>query len=129
MWFPSTLALDYGTKKTGIAYSIEDFAFPLKTVPTHELVNLLPKIISEKKITTLVIGMPYNIDGTMSVHGKRVEKFASKLEWIISIPIVFHDERLTSSEAAMAFDEIWVSGDIDAEAARLILVWYLESKK
>jgi putative transcription antitermination factor YqgF len=49
--------------------------------------------------------MPYNIDGTMSQHGRRVESFAKKLRENIDINIVFQDERLTSSEAEMAFDD------------------------
>ena len=71
--------------------------------------------------------MPYNIDGTMSKHGKRVEKFAQSLEKIVKLPIILHDERLSSSEASIAFDDMWVDGDIDAEAARLILIDYLKT--
>ena len=58
--------------------------------------------------------MPYNIDGTMSQHGRRVQSFAKKLEKITELPIVLHDERLTSSEAEMAFDAAGIVGDIDA---------------
>lgn len=121
------LALDYGTRKTGIAYAVEGFAFAWKTVETKTLLHILPKLIQEKKADTLVIGMPYNIDGTMSVHGKRVITFAKQLETFVSIPIVFHDERLTTSEANFAFEEAGIEGDIDAEAARLILVNWIES--
>ncbi|MFZ2255545.1 MAG: Holliday junction resolvase RuvX [Patescibacteria group bacterium] len=73
------------------------------------------------------MGMPYNIDGTMSKHGRRVQEFAQKLESIIEIPVVLHDERLSSSEASMAFEEDGEYGDIDAEAARLILMDYLKT--
>lgn len=71
--------------------------------------------------------MPYNIDGTMSKHGKRVQEFVQKLESVIEIPIVLHDERLSSSEARMAFADDGEDGDIDAEAARLILIDYLKT--
>lgn len=74
----------------------------------------------------IIIGMPYNIDGSMSKHGKRVNEFIKKLELIIWIPIKLHDERLTTSEAILGFDEYGVNGDIDAEAARLILVDFLQ---
>ena len=120
------IAIDYGTKKSWLAYSVETFAFAWKTVETKNLLGLLPKFIQEKKAQTVIIGMPYNIDGTMSAHGKRVEKWAEKPKWIINIPVVFHDERLTSSEAIMAFDEAGITGDIDAEAARLILESWIE---
>ena len=121
------IALDYWTQKTGLAYSVEGFCFAWKTVPTRLLLTDIERYISEKKAETLVIGMPYNIDGTISKHGKRVQEFARKLEALIQIPIVLHDERLTTSEAEMAFDDMGVDGDLDAEAARLILVDYLKT--
>lgn len=71
--------------------------------------------------------MPYNIDGTMSRHGRRVEEFAQKLANHVDIPIILHDERLSSSEARMAFADDGETGDIDAEAARLILEDYLKT--
>jgi RNase H-fold protein (predicted Holliday junction resolvase) len=70
--------------------------------------------------------MPYNINGTMSKHGKRVSGFIKELETIVQIPIITHDERLSTSEAILGFDEYGINGDIDAEAARLILVDYLK---
>ncbi len=124
----SIISIDYGTRKSGLAYSVEGFCFAWKTVLTSELLTLLPKWIQERKAEMIIIGMPYNIDGTMSKHGKRVSEFVKKLETIVQIPITLHDERLTTSEAMLAFDEYGVNGDIDAEAARLILVDYLHSK-
>jgi putative holliday junction resolvase len=122
-----SIALDYWTQKTGLAYSVEGFCFAWKTVLTRLLLADIQRYISERKAETLVIGMPYNIDGSISKHGKRVEEFARKLEALIQIPIVLHDERLTTSEAEMAFDDMGVDGDLDAEAARLILVDYLKT--
>ncbi len=73
--------------------------------------------------------MPYNIDGSMSKHGKRVSEFMKRLEKTVQIPIVLHDERLTTSEAMMGFDDDGITdGDVDAEAARLILVDFLNQK-
>lgn len=122
------ISLDYGTHKSGLAYSVEGFCFAWKTVLTSELLTILPKWIQERKAEKIIIGMPYNIDGTMSKHGKRVKEFSKKLETLIDIPISYHDERLTTSEATLGFDEYGVSGDIDAEAARLILIDYLNKK-
>ena len=52
--------------------------------------------------------MPFNIDGTMSQHGRRVESFAKKIEKITNLPIILQDERLTSSEAEMAFSDMGI---------------------
>ena len=64
----------------------------------------------------------------MSKHGKRVHEFIKKLQSVTQIPIVTHDERLSTSEALLGFDEYGINGDIDAEAARLILIDYLSQK-
>lgn len=119
------IALDYGTRKTGLAYSVENFCFAHKTVPTSELLAYLEIFIADKKPSVIIIGMPYNIDGTMSAHGNRVKNFAKKLEKF-GLPIIFHDERLTTSEAKIVFAENNFSGDIDAESARLILANFLD---
>lgn len=123
----SFLGIDYGTKKTGFAYSIGSFVFAWKTIPTVQIFDAIPKMIAEKNIIKIVIGMPYNIDGSISEHAKRVHIFAKKLAKNTDREIVFHDERLTSSEARIAFDEYHFSGDIDSEAARLMLADYIEN--
>ncbi|NRH21021.1 Holliday junction resolvase RuvX [Candidatus Gracilibacteria bacterium] len=122
------ISIDYGTRKSGLAYSVEGFCFAWKTVLTKDLLDILPKWLQDRKAEKIIIGMPYNIDGTMSKHGKRVQEFTKKLEAIVNIPIQFHDERLSTSEAMLGFDEYGVNGDIDAEAARLILIDFLNQK-
>ena len=73
--------------------------------------------------------MPYHIDGSMSKHGQRVYEFVKRLQAVTQIPITLHDERLTTSEAVMGFYDDGISdGDIDAEAARLILIDFLKQK-
>ncbi len=125
----SIISIDYGTRKSGLAYSVEGFCFAYKTVLTSELLTLLPKWVQERKAELIVVGMPYNIDGTMSKHGKRVNEFVKKLAKWVQIPITLHDERLTTSEALMWFDDDGITdGDVDAEAARLILIDFLRSK-
>lgn len=79
----SIISIDYGTRKSGLAYSVEGFCFAWKTVSTSDLLTILPKWIQERKAEMIIIGMPYNIDGSMSKHGKRVNEFIKKLELII----------------------------------------------
>lgn len=122
------LGIDYGTRKTGFAYSVGNFCFALKTIPTAKIFDEFSKIITEKSIQKIIIGMPYNIDGSFSAHAKQVKIFAKKLQRNTDLPIILFDERLTSSEAKIAFDTYGFSGDIDSEAARLILQSYLESE-
>ncbi|PID84055.1 Holliday junction resolvase RuvX [Candidatus Gracilibacteria bacterium] len=124
----SLIAVDFGTKKSGLAYSVESFCFGHKTVPTKELLPALQSLIKEKNPEKIIFGMPYNIDGTMSAHGKRVLEYINTLQGRVKIPIEVYDERLTSSEAEIGFDEAGIDGDVDREAARLILERYLEEE-
>ncbi len=123
------IAIDYGTKKSGLAYSVEGFCFAGKTVPTHQLISELERYIQEKKSDAIIIGMPYHIDGGISQHGKRVQQWIHTHKDTFAIPVITHDERLTTSEARIAFHETGYNGDIDAESARIILEDYLESSQ
>lgn len=89
----------------------------------------LNKIIPQKNISKIIIGMPYNIDGTFSKHCKNVQKFAKILEKNFpKIPIILYDERLTTSEARIFEAENNINIDIDSESARLILENFLQQK-
>ncbi len=120
------LCIDYGTRKSWLAYSVEGFAFTYKTVSTREIIWEIEKLISEKSPKSIILGMPYHIDGSMSLHGKRVQTFEKELRKYFSLPIILHDERLSTSEARIHFSESGQSGDVDAEAARLILEDYIK---
>jgi putative Holliday junction resolvase len=122
------IAIDYGTKKSGLAYSFEVFAFPYRTVPTKELLEVLEILIAEKKATGLILGLPYNIDGSISEHGRRVKSFKDILKKKFSLPVYLHDERLTTTEAEFGMEGT-ENPDIDAESARLILETFLEQKR
>lgn len=122
------LAIDYGTKKSWLAYSVGIFAFPWKTIPTKELFANIPSLIKEKNLTSIVLGLPYHIDGTLSPHGQRVQSFARRIDQELGIDVFLHDERLTSSEAEIFFEENRIDGEIDTEAARLILEGFLETR-
>lgn len=122
------ISIDYWTRKSGLAYSVEGFCFAWKTVSTTDILDIVPKWATERKAEAIIVGMPYNIDGSMSKHGKRVNEFIKKLETVTTLPVMIHDERLSTSEALLGFDEYGVNGDVDAEAARLILVDFLNKK-
>ncbi|MBI2026854.1 MAG: Holliday junction resolvase RuvX [Deltaproteobacteria bacterium] len=96
------LALDIGDKRTGIAVSDPmgwNQAQPVKTILTIHLLDELPKLIAEYSIEKVVIGMPYQDDGTVSGQGKKIMKKVESVKGVINIPIVFWDESLSSREA------------------------------
>lgn len=49
------LAIDYGTRKTGLATHVGSVALPLSIIETRDLFRELPKIVQERKIDTILV--------------------------------------------------------------------------
>ena len=132
------LAIDYGTKRTGIAVTdeLQIIASGLTTVNTKELITFLKDYISKEKVELFLIGEPKQMDNTASESEKHILLFIEKLtKEIPLIPFQRIDERFTSK---MAFQTMIDSGLkknqrknkslIDEISATLILQSYLYSK-
>ena len=134
------LGLDLGTKTLGIAVSdltgtIATSLTILRHENNHEyLIEELKKIISEKNIETIVLGLPKNMNNTIGERGEMVLSFKEKLEKSINLPVILEDERLTTRVA----ENILITADvsrkkrkkvIDKMAANIILQSYLDRRK
>jgi putative holliday junction resolvase len=130
----STLAIDYGTKKIGLAIAVEGIAFPLSIIATKEIFSFLPKIVRERNIDIIVIGIANHMDGTTSDQATRTREFQKKIQNLLPKNIMYieWDERLTSFEAKSSMWQIgtkFVRENIDDVAASILLQSYIESKK
>ncbi|WP_396600457.1 Holliday junction resolvase RuvX [Algibacter sp. R77976] len=132
------LALDFGTKRTGIAVTdeLQIIASGLTTVDTKELLSFLKDYIKKESVELFLVGEPKQMDNTASESEVHIIKFIAKLEKVIpNIPIKRVDERFTSK---MAFQTMIDSGLkknqrknkalVDEISATLILQSYLYSK-
>ena len=92
------LGIDYGLKHIGVAISDPSniISLPYSTFTEQEILVNICKIIKDENIYGIIIGKPYHLDGSASEMIQNVEKFSQKLEKIISEPILFIDERLSS---------------------------------
>jgi len=131
------LGLDYGTKRIGLSQGDEiGVATPLPALTTglEEASWLkLGEIIKQRRITDLVVGYPYNMDGTVGFKAKEVDAFAAKLKEKFGLPVHLVDETLTSYEAESTIAkksrrDVRDSGLIDSRAACLILQDFLDQK-
>ena len=131
------LGIDYGTKRVGLAHGDEiGVATPLAAlVDADEAVRWqkLGEVIRQRRITDLVLGYPYNMDGSVGFKAKEVDAFAAKLKAAFGLPVHLVDETLTSSEAESSIAKkdrrgVRDSGLIDSRAACLILQDYLDQK-
>ncbi len=104
------LAIDYGTKRTGIAVTdeLQLIASGLTTVETHGLMPFLSTYFSNETVDTLVVGEPTQKDGTASNVEGNIQNFVKGFSVKFpNIPIVRVDERYTSK---MAFKTMIDSG-------------------
>lgn len=131
------LGIDYGTKRVGLAHGDEiGVATPLPAlVDADEAVRWrkLGEQIKRRRITDLILGYPYNMDGSVGFKAKEVDGFAAKLKAQFGLPVHLVDETLTSSEAESSIAKkdrrgVRDSGRIDSRAACLILQDYLDQK-
>lgn len=90
--------------------------------------------INKEKADAIVIGMPFNMNGTRGPKAKAVLKFAERLRKKSQVPIYFQDERLSTFAAEQKLSDLnlkWRKKQkkIDAIAAADILESFLEQKK
>jgi putative Holliday junction resolvase len=131
------LGIDYGTKRVGLAHGDEiGVATPLPALTDADEAarwTKLGEVIRQRRITDLVLGYPYNMDGSVGFKAKEVDAFAAKLKAAFGLPVHLIDETLTSSEAESSIAKkdrraVRASGLVDSRAACLILQDYLDQK-
>lgn len=127
------LAVDYGTRRIGVAVSDPDgrFALPLETleVPARSRAAAVARLASERGADTVVVGRPRRTAGEDSGLWPEIEKFAARLR-ARGLRVEFEDEAYTSAEASALLPSRRGAsvrkGHIDAVAASLILKQYLD---
>ena len=96
------LALDFGTKRTGIAVTdeLQIIASGLTTVKTPDLLTFLKDYFAKEKVETMVVGEPTQKDGSPSQSEEAIQEFLKKFrEKFPQMPIERVDERYTSKMA------------------------------
>ena len=131
------LAIDYGTKRTGIAITdeLQIIASGLTTVSTTDLIVFLKDYVSNETVDKIVVGLPKQMDNTDSESEVYIQKFLVKLEkQIPNISIVRVDERFTSKMAFQTMIDGGLSKKqrrnkalVDEISATLILQSYMSS--
>lgn len=132
------LALDYGTKRTGIAVTdeLQLIASGLTTILTKDIFSFLKAYTKQEQVELIVIGEPKQLNNTESGSEAFIKPFILKLKkQFPEIPINRVDERFTSK---MAFQTLIDSGLtkkqrqnkalVDEVSATIILQSFLSSK-
>ena len=130
------IALDPGTKRVGLAVCDESRVVtrPLPVIQRSSWKKLLAQvkgILAEYDAVALVVGLPYNFDGTESEMTVEARDMARKFALSLDVPVYLQDERATTYEAR---GRLWKAGfegndlrsTVDSEAATIILSDFLD---
>ena len=124
------LALDVGDRRVGVALADSQIkiAVPYGYLErSDKIVRQITELMLDHDISILVIGYPRNQSGEATKQTESVEQFAKELAEVeIDADLVFQDESLSSVEAERRLGRVKDKGEIDAEAASIILQDYLE---
>ncbi len=130
------LALDYGRRRVGIAYSdpLGLTAQPSGVLDGRNLDLLIKEIcglIAEMHVEKVIVGYPLNMNGQRGQSASRVSRFADRLFSETEIPVELWDERLTSVQAQKIIHQMGKKtgqnkDKIDTLSAVLILQNYLD---
>jgi len=136
---PRILAIDYGTKRCGIAVTdnLQLIATGLTTVHTQEIFNFVNQYIEKEEVSEVLIGNPKKLDNSPSENAQHVVGFVRKLSKLYpKMKIALLDERFTS---VMALDAMISAGStkkqrknkgtLDKISATILLQNYLDAKK
>ena len=132
------LAFDYGSRRIGVAVgqTTTGTASPAGVIPVAGAPDwaAIERCVREWSPARLLVGLPYNMDGTETLLTGTCRGFGKELSRRFGLPVEFVDERLTSAAAQADLRDARRSGartrrvtreDIDANAARVILETWL----
>lgn len=135
------LGIDYGESRVGIAITdpLNITAQGLETIERNGsdkiVLRRLDEIFEKFDVNTIIVGMPYNMNGTISQRAEVTQKFVHKLKCKYNDKkIDTIDERLTTVEAHKTMNFLDVNkhkkrGIVDTISAVYILETYLNKLK
>ncbi len=133
------LAIDYGTKRVGLAVTdyMQVIATKLTTVSTIDIFPFLKDYMSREEVDAIVVGNPKQMDNTPSESAKAVNIFVDNLAKAFPDKDIYMvDERFTSKIASQTIAQSGLKkkkrqdkGLIDSIAAVLILQDFMQMKK
>jgi putative Holliday junction resolvase len=135
------LGIDYGDSRVGIAVTdaLGITAQGVETIAYNGndkiLLKRLDEILAQYPVETIVVGMPFNMDGTKTVRAEVTEKFIHKLKCKYNkIKIETIDERLTTVAAHKTMNFLDINktkkrGIVDTISAVYILEMYINKQK
>lgn len=138
MHYKRILGIDYGDARIGLAQTdlMQVIASPLEVIKNEgqeKTIEYIVKLIKQNEIEKIVLGLPYNMDGSEGERTRITREFAEKLKKQSGLEVILQDERLSSFEAdeLLGMANVKVKnrkGIIDKLSACIILEDYLRER-
>lgn len=131
------LGIDYGERRIGVALSDPGhiIASPLHMIENNggQAVRDVVQDCEDHDVERIVVGLPYNMDGSKGASAEYAEAFAEKLREAAKRPVVMWDERLSTMTAEKALIEGGTRREkrknlVDKIAAQVILQHYIDAQ-
>jgi putative Holliday junction resolvase len=134
---PRVLAIDYGTKRVGLAVTdpLKIIASPMDTVHSKDIIQYLTEYFKKEDVESVVCGYPTNEEGEETDATRHVDAFINLFKKKFpTMPLHLQDESFSSQDALQAMinsgskkkQRNKKSGNIDKISAAIILQQYLE---
>lgn len=133
-------AIDYGTKRVGLATSdalgitVKGLPTVVRTGPLEADVAAVAAALAARDVTGLVVGLPLHADGQESEMSREARVFGDRVAAALGVKVVYVDETLTSWEAEQAVKasgrrlrDARVRGEVDRAVAVALLRGHLEA--
>lgn len=124
------MGLDLGTRTIGVALSdgMRYSATPLETVSRSKFTQdaaRLAVLAGEHAVAGIVLGLPLNMDGSEGPRAQSTRAFARNLARVLPLPLVFWDERLSTSAVTRMMIEADMSRARRAEVVDKLAASYI----
>lgn len=108
-----------------VAVLVEWISVPKAIVVRTKIVSYIRQLIGEYQVTTIVVGLPYDLYGIQQKQLQKTQKFIEKLiEIFPEIRIIWYDERFSTMEAKR---DSTTHQDVDDISASIILESYIHN--
>ena len=132
------IALDIGTVRIGVATSdiMEIIASAYESYRRKNIdedIKHIAQLVKDLSAGLVVIGLPLKMDGTDGQSVEMAKNFGEELAKVVSVPICYQDERLSTVTAQKILIESGMRREkrkdkVDSLAATIILQTYLDKK-
>ena len=133
------LGLDIGSVRIGVAVSDPDgrIASPVAVLDARDMpraMRVLREYVEDYEIERLVVGLPLTLGGEEGPQAVEVRTTGELLSRELDVPLEYHDERHSSTEARRSMREAGLSereqrGSLDKVAAAIVLQGWLDARR